>query len=229
MLPNDRLSHALSVHATSYRLLKWMGDAIGKGFIPVWRAHGYGSSVEGAAGWISANYHSLPADARPEPDQLQEFARFFSTYLITSFDVYEEPGARLISECGCRCELCVRLVAASNLQPKRLEKRDKARAEKLMTQRLMDLAAEHGVGLDSDQAEVLAARPEHRRNIAYSAYGDWLIRRLDGKSDGGSILVLWRLIAWKPTGSPIPGFKLHERDFIAAEAALLAAMPSAAN
>lgn len=227
MLPNDRLSHALSVHATSYRLLKWMADAIGKGFIPVWRAHGYGSSNEAATEWISANYHSLPADARPEPERLPEFARFFSTYLITSFDVIQEPGTRLISECGCGCELCARLVAASHLQPKRVDKRDKARAEKLMRQRLMDLAAEHGVGLDADQAEVLAARPEHRRNAAYSAYGDWLIRRLDGKSDGASILVLWRLIAWKPTGSPIPGFKVEARDFTAAETALLAGMSPA--
>ena len=34
MLSQDRLTLAIDIHSQSYKLLRWVADAIGKGFIP---------------------------------------------------------------------------------------------------------------------------------------------------------------------------------------------------
>jgi hypothetical protein len=170
---------------------------------------------------------NLPADMRPERVHLRPFANYFSTYVTSSFDIIEQPGTRLSSRCGCYCRWCAHIVNAPHLQPKKLTQRDKKRAVDLMADRLISLGREEGLALPADTATAIVQGSAARRSAAYSAYGHWLIRRLQGQSDGKAILALWREIAWRPTGSPIKDFQLRYADFVDAEALLVGEMRTA--
>ncbi|MBA3700262.1 MAG: hypothetical protein H0W78_15565 [Planctomycetes bacterium] len=223
MLSTERLELALDIHGRSYRLLKWVSDAIGKGFIPVTRAHEYANETVATRDWIEGNFDSLPPAIRPAREQLVTFPNFFSTYLMSSFDFTASPGMRAESKNSSFCTCCSRLVNAPHLRAKTLNKCDKRRAEDLMALRARALATEHGIALEESRATELVAG-DLRRDLAYSTYGHWLVQRLDGHSDGPAILALWRNFAWKKTGSPIPDFTLSLQDFIDAETRILAAL-----
>jgi hypothetical protein len=227
MLSRNRLSLAIDIHSRSYNLLRWVADAIGKGFIPVTRAHQYANTGDAAFDWIDEHYMNLPVATRPDRRNLREFANFFGTYVTTSFDVVERPGTRRISSCGCYCPLCVQIVNAPILQPKKLTKGDRERALRLMADRVTALGREEGIAAQPEHVMAIVRGNETRRHAAYSAYGYWLIRRLEGDSAGKGILSLWREIAWNLTGSPINGFKLRYEDFVAAEASLVDALQTA--
>jgi hypothetical protein len=221
MLPSDRLKLAIEIQARSYRLLKWVAEAVGKGFIPATRAHGYADMPDSAYDWIEEHYLNLPASARPERNQLRPFANFFATYMLSSFDIVEQPGRRRVSPCGCYCSLCAYLVNAPHLRTKKLSKKMKQRALRLMADRVQQLATESAIAVTRELAERIATAEPTRRSAGYSAYGHWLIKRLDGLSDGPSILALWREIAWQRSGSPIGGFEMDYADFVAAEETLV--------
>jgi hypothetical protein len=172
------------------------------------------------------HYGSFPLGMLPERRHLREFANFFGTYVTSSFDIVEQPGQRLESRCGCYCPLCSHLVNAPHLQPKKLRRKDKERAVQLMVNRVSDLASEEGIGTTGSAVAAVVAGDDTRRAAAYSAYGYWLIRRLDGDTDGPAVLALWREIAWKRTGSPIPGFRLEQSDVIDAEKTVTEALRS---
>ena len=97
-----------------------------------------------------------------------------------------------------------------------------------MVDRVAGLAREEGIVAPDSAAAAVVAGDETRRSAAYSAYGYWLIRRLDGNTDGAAVLALWREIAWKRTGSPIHGFRLRHEDIVAAEEAVADALRSVA-
>jgi hypothetical protein len=227
MLSSDRLTLAIDIHSQSYKLLRWVADAVGKGFIPATRAHQYANTCDAAFDWIDEHYMNFPAAMRPDRRSLREFANFFGTYVTSSFDVIEQPGTRRVSECGCYCPLCVHIVNAPNLQPKKLAKRDKDRAIYLMANRVTALACEEGIEAQLQHVTAVVHGDETRRPSAYSTYGYWLIRRLEGDTDGKSILALWREIAWNRAGSPIKEFKLRYKDFIDAEESLVHALQTA--
>jgi hypothetical protein len=206
-------------------LLLWFSEAIAKGNIPLAHACHHVSDVEAAKYWIRNFGLVIPVELQPATNELDEFAAFFSTYLTSSFDVVAKPGTRgegPISSCAC--EICARIVRAPHLQAKKLAAHDKQRANFLMTEYLLALAQEHGIGLADHQAEQVVLDPTTRRACAYVSYGDWLIRRLQGESDGPAVLALWRLIAWDPRGGQIRGFKLRIADFMQAERQLLMAL-----
>ena len=73
----------------------------------------------------------------------------------------------------------------------------------------------------------LLASEESRRWAAFITYGDWLIKRLSGDSDGPAILALWRIIAWDPRGGVRRGFRLELDGFRNAERNLQEAIKSA--
>ncbi len=224
MLPSDRLQLAIDIHTRSYRLLRWVAEGISKGFISHSRAHEYADVADSAQDWIEEHYLNLPANARPERNQLRPFANFFATYLVSSFDIVEQPGMRRVDPCGCGCRFCSYLIEAPRLKTKRLSKRDKQRALGLMADRVQQLAIEAGLGATPELAERLATDEQTRRWAGYSAYGHWLTKRLDGLTDGKSILALWREIAWNKSGSPRPKFALKYDDFVVAEKALVRAI-----
>jgi hypothetical protein len=228
MLAADRLALALDIHAQSYQLLRWVAEAVRKGFIPATRAHQYANTGDAAFDWLREHYLNLPLGMRPDRRYLREFANFFGTYVTSSFDIVEQPGTRLDSRCGCYCPLCAHLVNAPHLRPKKLGRRDRERAVQLMVDRVAGLAREEGIGATESAVAAVVSGDETRRSAAYSAYGYWLIRRLDGHTDGAAVLALWREIAWKRTGSPIPGFRLQYEDFVEAEEVVAGALRSVA-
>lgn len=224
MLPRDEIATAVEIQKRSYKLLRWLGDAIEREFISVSRAHGYATAAEAAREWIEEHYQNLPPATRPEAGQMEAFCNYFGSYVTTSFDLINEPGQRLASECGCFCALCSRLVNAPHLQAKKPSSRDKDRAVRKCADRLEMLAREEGISLSQERARDLAASKDHGRNAAFSAYGLSLLERMKGDDGGLHVLALWRMIAWKPEGSPIKGFELRAEDIRDAEHALLDAM-----
>jgi hypothetical protein len=226
MLAADRLTLAIDIQSRSYELLRWVATAVRKGFIPATRAHQYANTCDAAFAWMQDHYLNFPQAMRPERRHLREFANFFGTYVTSSFDIVEQPGTRLDSRCGCYCPMCAHLVRAPHLRPKRLRKGDKERAGRLMVHRVTALAREEGIGVTDPAVIAIVQSDETRRPAAYSAYGHWLIRRLEGDTDGTAVLALWREIAWKRTGSPIKNFRLEYKDFVDAEELLADALRS---
>jgi hypothetical protein len=224
MLPLDRLALAMTLQAQSYNLLRWVASAVGQGFISGRRAHEYANTAEAALEWIDEHYLNLPQDARPKKQQMREFASFFASYLTTSFDIVEQPGKRRETRCGCYCDMCSRLVNASHLRTKRVTGADKKRARVLKEDRVVALGQEVGIIVDARVATEIAQAELTSRAAALSAYGLSLVQRIEGYSDGTSILALWREFAWKPTGSPIPAFTLTISGFIEAESLIVSTL-----
>jgi hypothetical protein len=164
----------------------------------------------------------FPRDVQVDPENIEALANFFWTYVVTSFDVVGDPGTRgAFGTVGCTCELCVRLVDASHLKTKKLRARDKRRALDLMTARIEALAAEHDIVIDDRTARSYLDDRALRRAAGYAAYGESLLERLNGGTDGPAVLALWREIAWTRAGSPIKDFRLDAADFVASEERLL--------
>jgi hypothetical protein len=236
MLDYVRLQLTIEIQGQCYQLLRWVSNAIDKGFIRFAKAHEYTSLGESAFEWLSEHYQNLPVETRPKQEQLQEFANFFGTYLETSFDLHREVPLIRRSECGCGCFMCSYLVQGSHLRAKKVQPRDKKRALRLMEERLSQLAGEHDMKLHEGHLHQIFAQRRKtaikltcpveeyeslRRLAAYSTYGYWLLQRMEGVSDGVSILALWREIAYERAGSPIKGFQLKLEDFVEAETGLV--------
>jgi hypothetical protein len=224
MLNADRLRLAIKIQGQSYQLLQWIGKAIEEGKVPVARAENHSNSPDAAFDWIEQSRYILPPKLRPAEAHTREFANFFWTYVTTSFDVVANPGKRLQpGDCGCMCPLCARITNAPHLQPKKLTKADKLRADELMVERASALANEEGLNARRERIWAIVHDVTTRRFAAFSTYGHWLIQRLAGQTDGAAVLALWREIAWSRAGSPIQGFSLQFDDFELAERALLEA------
>ena len=224
MLLPEQIEDAVEIQQKSYKLLLWLADAIDRGFITFTRAHDYSSAADAAYDWIEEHYHNLPEAGRPQRKRLREFSNYFGSYVTTSFDLVDKPGTRLESRCGCFCSFCVHLVGASHLRPKKLRKRDKDMAREQRISRLLSLAEEEGIQIESDTASTIAVDPAFLRSAAYSAYAHSLLERIRGDEGGLYALALWREIAWKPEGSPIKGFQLQAEDILDAERQLIAEM-----
>jgi hypothetical protein len=218
MLPKDEVIRAEKIQRDSYKLLLWLAEAIDRGSIPFSRAHN--SVFDAFYDWIKEYYENLPKAIRPEPSQMREFSNYFGSYISTSFDLVAEPGTRIVSECGCYCVFCTHLENASHLQPKKVTIKDKQKARQKCAERLMLLADEENIPLSPDSASAIANAKEFRRSAAYSTYGHALLERIRGFDGGVYILALWREIAWKPEGSPIPDFVLKSQDIFNAEQTL---------
>jgi hypothetical protein len=223
MLNRDELSKAIDLQRRSYNLLLWLRGAISKGVIRLDRAHDYMSETEAATEWIDRHYLNLPPDCRPEKDQLASFARFFATYLTTSFDVVKQPGQQLTSSCGCYCSHCAYLAAASHLKTKKLLPRDKQRARKMKIAALQQLSMEYHAELERQQLEKLINSETSAADVALLTYGQQLIERAHGRSAGPAVLALWREIAWDKT-APRKGFQLDAEAILRAEQSLASAI-----
>lgn len=219
MLDREEVYTAVDLHRRSYNLLRWLSTAISKGFIRFDRAHDYLDEAEAAKDWIERHYLNLPPDCRPETNELGPFARFFASYLTTSFDLVKTPGQRLYSECGCSCPMCSYLVAASHLQPKKVHRRDKARARTIKIYALQQLARERNTNLDRQRAEQFIDSPDSAMEASLIAYGQQLVARTRGISEGAAVLALWREIAWDKT-APKKNFQLDPEHILSAQESL---------
>lgn len=223
MLNREELVQAVNLQRRSYNLLRWLSTAISKGVIRFDRAHDYMDESEAAEDWISEHYLNFPPNCRPELDEVSAFARFFATYLATSFDLVEQPKEHVTSSCGCWCRFCAYLVSASHLQTKKLSRRDKERAKKLKIAALQQLSFEFNLALDQQQVEQLIESRRSAMDASLLAYGQQLLARTRGHSQGPAVLALWREVAWNQT-APRKGFELKAEDILRAEESLACAI-----
>jgi hypothetical protein len=216
MLDRDEIHMAVDLHRRSYKLLRWLSTAMSKGFIQFDRAHDYLDEFAAAREWIERHFLNLPPSCRPALEQVEPFSRFFATYLTTSFDLVEKPLKRVASECGCWCPICTYLVSAPQLRAKKVSRHDKTRARKLKLAVLQRLAQEHDIHLDLQKAEQFL-ESDCGPHISMVTYGQQLVARTLGKSEGPSVLALWRELAWEKTGAPKKNFHLEADDILDAE------------
>jgi len=223
MFDPTELARAVKVQSQSFALLQWTADAIARGFITFSAAHTYATLPAAAQAWIEEHYADLPTSARPARAEIAPFARFFASYLETSFELVERPGQRLYSpDAHCFCPMCSWLVDVPHLRTKKLVPADKARAEKSKLAALHALAVEASVSPSDEELQALLADITLREPLALVAYGRDLLERTRGGRVGPSTLALWRTFAWTPTGSPKKKFVLSAELVLDAERTVLA-------
>ncbi len=221
MFDARELERALDLRRRGYLLLRWLVEAIDRGFVSFDAAHSYTTFADTAAIWLDRHYLDLPLAARPARADLPDFARIFTSFLVASFDLIEQPGQRLYSpRAHCFCPWCSWLVAAPRLRPKRPSKADKLAARTLKRGWLIGLAFELDRDWSNEQADRAIDDPDQRVAVSLGTYGVDLLRRLAGKTSGPASLVLWRGFAWTRQGSPIRGFELHAEAIVQAEQAM---------
>ncbi len=214
MFDRARLEWLLDLHARSYALLHWVAEQSRRGALPSGRAHGPLLAPEAARDWVERNWASLPAGARPDRADLEPFAHLFASYLLTSFTAAPRR-LRRVSTCGCDCEFCSRLEAASMLALRDPSAQDRAVAEQVKLDCLEALAVEAGVPLLRTELSTLV-RGVARRDLALLSYVRELERRTAFRGQGQPVLALWRELAWSE-GRPRRGFALQASDVLAAE------------
>lgn len=160
--------------------------------------------------------------ARSSIDDLPEFAAFFSTYLINSFELVQDSGKRLYSpDAHCFCPMCSWLVDAPNLVTRKVTTSDKTRAQKMKVRAVSHLHNNPQIDLlwiasfEDDQAQ--------KECVCLVTYGYDLLDRMKGIANGPVVLALWRGFAWTAQGSPKKKFKLTADKIMNAQSVLLAA------
>ena len=220
-LNSEQLLKALEIRESCYRLLNWLSDGISNGSVlPSPKRHA--GSAKAAAHFISNNVYAAPEELLPHPDDAEVFSAFFGTFLTSTFDVIEKPGTRGMGALnGCNCDVCMRIVQAPHLQPKKLYARDKKRADHLMEQYLSEFAKQSDLTVSQSALETLIRSSDSRRDAAMVTYCHWLVRRLDGECDGPAVLALWRLVSRSDKGGVLRGFTLTVAECQAAESRLM--------
>jgi len=220
MLDRREIERVIELQRRTYELLQWLSRSLEGNRVTVPRTHSDLSPSEAAADWLRDRFMTLPPRCRPEEGgdrEVREFANLLASYLLTSFDVVEDPGVRAVTDCGCTCAFCSRLVAAPHLQPKKMRPAYKRRARVLKIEYLSRLAAECGTPITPPEAEALLEDDDLSEAVALAVYGEQLLRRVRGDTEGPAILALWRAFAWERTGSPKKEFRLSAERVLEAE------------
>ena len=221
LLDPKQLERAVEMQTKSYALLKWVGQAVSSGLLSFNAAHEYSSLPIAAKDWIEKHYLNIPASARVAFDDIPTFANFFSTYLENSFDLISQPGRIKYSpDAHCFCPMCSWMIDAPRLKTKTLTPADKKRALKLQVNAITQLGLDIGADTTDSRSETIVAEKDTGEMTALYAYGQDLIRRLDGTASGPAVLVLWRRFAWTSLGSPKPKFRLSSSMILEAESRL---------
>ena len=227
MFERTQIERAVDLQQRSYQLLRWLTDAVERGFISFKAAHTFSTLPEATHAWIVEHYNDLPHAARPPREHLRAFVELFVSYLDSSFELIETPGKRLYSDdAHCFCPMCSSLIDMPRLQPKKLMRSDKERARRMTTSALRQLALELDIALDGERADQLTDDPTLRDPLALVAYGHDLLRRMAGVVEGPATLALWRRFAWTPQGSPKQGFALTADAILDGEATVIARLRS---
>jgi hypothetical protein len=214
VLDPDRLRRAVDLQRRSHALLHWLAEAIDRGFIDYDAAQSYATTPATTLAWLERHRLDVPAAARPEPADLVDFCRLFTTYLATSFELLRAPGRRLHSpDAHCFCPMCSWFEDAPRLRAKKLRPADKRRADRLELSTARALS-----GDDVSEADLAALRadPALAEALAKAAWARELLHRLEGVSEGPATLALYRRFAWHRAGSPKAGFTVDADDLLAA-------------
>ncbi len=221
MLNRKQISVAVDLHQRSYELLRWMADAVTRGFIVFDTAHDYATLPEAAEKWISRHYNDIPLRARPDRSQLADFSALFSTYLQNSFDLMRDPGKQLYSpDAHCFCPMCSWLVDAPNLKTKKPTPVDKRRARKMKATVVRTILSDQNLSLSYNGVDAITNDIDLREDLSLVTYAQDLIGRTKGITVGPASLVLWRSFAWTREGSPKKGFALSVEMILESEQVL---------
>jgi hypothetical protein len=222
MLVVHDVRRAVELQTRAYQLLKWLEGALTSGLIGPEAAHVYTSMIDATRAWVIRHLENLPPSARPAPDDVVAFSKFFATYLTNTFDLEANPGQRLYSpDAHCFCPCCSWMVRVPHLRPKRLQPADKKVAENLKRRFVRSLAQLQGVDLTDQALQWMLAQPELREPIGLCTYAEDLLERIDGVSVGAASLALWRSFAWTIKGSPKKGFVLTPEAIMMAQQTLV--------
>lgn len=222
MLDREEVSIAVELQRKTYGLLQWISEAVRKGALTFSRAHEYATVAESFRDWLVTYTRQVPGKWRPRMSDAREvdmFANLFASYLLTSFELVEEPGFRMAaSDWGCSCILCRHLVAAPHLRARRISDHEKNRAQALKVDYVMRLAAEVGGEISDSKARALVDASETAEPVALATYGEALVARCHGSAGEPALLALWREFAWTRAGSPRRDFELAAAKILDAEA-----------
>lgn len=211
MLTNKELETAFEISQKAYLLLKWLEEAMNKKLYSPVSAHKNLSSSEAVEAWLVEHIKNLPERTRPNIHSLAElkkFCNYFSTFLTTSFDIVEKPGKRLYSDdAHCFCPMCSWLINVSHLKPKKVSGLDKKKAIKLKQNTLMQLCMNLQIVINTNDIEKFINNKATFESVSVITYGNELISRTKGHSNGASVLWLWRNFAWNKSGSPRKKFE----------------------
>ncbi|GIW95439.1 MAG: hypothetical protein KatS3mg110_3480 [Pirellulaceae bacterium] len=216
MFELDEIRRVVELHEKSYRLLRWVGSALETGTVTFNYVHVAMSASDAAKEWLRRHFANIPGDLRPNEDDIDAFAKLFSSYLTTSFELHENPKTILKSRCGCYCSWCAYLGAGAYLKTKKITKKSRKDADQLKTIYLRQLASTAGLNMSPPELLALAHEPDCSYNVSLATYAWELVRRTKFASQGEGILVLWREIAWIEN-RPRKNFRLEPDKIIAAE------------
>ena len=178
-----------------YELLLWLNQRAGDDEtilrdenLEAWR---FADSTEA---WLRGFVGMMPADLRPVAADVPAFARLFSSFFSTSFQVSETTNVRLGYQ-NHKQEKRRSLVAVPpSLGAKsakgKAKVKDDARELKLLA--LEALALEGELSPTRAELEALLARRELARDVLLWTYFHELERRANFASQGASVLFLWR-------------------------------------
>lgn len=217
MLTPQDVERAVRIQRKAYALLSWFQDRIADAAFPDHETHSVMDDVLVAQQWIERNLSVLPSEAAPAPDEVEPLAAMFASYLTTSFQAANSGSTRLVSTSGCFCPICVQVVSAPILRPKQVTPGDKAHAQRLKVNVLMELAASANQSLSRNAAIELLALPDVSERAALVAYARELLLRLAGDPGDPAVLALWREFAWTKTGAPKKGFRLDAQGILDAQ------------
>ena len=216
MFDAQRLKRLLAIHDKSYGLFLWVNSGLMNRRRSLSAVAKTLAFSEAALQWIRANRAGMPEQFRPDPEEQEEFAHLFVSYLATSFEVVD----RLRVSCrGCWC--CSFWIESKHLRRRDPDKKAREVARQLKVLYLRGLAEELELPLLDPELERFAAdRGDLRPQIALATYARELERRSRFASQGEGTLALWREIAWKEGGGPKQNFKLKVEEILKAEAAI---------
>jgi hypothetical protein len=223
MLERAQVEEAVELQRRSYQLVLWLKDAVRRGFVAFDTAHEYATTAESARAWILEHWANIPPRCRPLESKgrgLFRFANVFTSYLETSFELVENPGNVLRTDCGCLCPYCRYAVAASHLRTKKVAAPDKKRARNFARAALEEIAISAGLRVPREQIESMLEDRSTKEGAALIAYMLQLFLRCDGAATGEHVLALWRMFAWNEQGSPKEDFELTVDAVFSAETRL---------
>ena len=217
MFERVQLERAVGLSELGHDFMKWLGDRDRDAVLAFDQSHVAMSVPDATREWVERNYMAIPKRCRPAPEDLATFGNLVGTYLETSFDLV--PSRKQFeSRTGCMCPLCASLVDMSSLKTKQLSRHDKQDAWRLIQYYVGDRALEVEHPLDDTAIETIASDPALKESLATATWGRELLRRLDGHTAGPAVLVLWRMFAWTPEGSPKPRFRITATAILEADA-----------
>jgi hypothetical protein len=220
MFDREELTRVVTLQQKSYKLLQWVGEALRSGTLHFNIVHQALGLSDAAREWLERNWSGLPAEVRPDREDIPAFAHLFASYLTTSFNLVEQAGWRWESGKGCRCSFCSYLVAVDQLRVRNPDKKARERAREMKELYLSNLAKGNGASVPYAVIEGLLSDTALTEDIAYATYAQELMRRSQFASQGEGVLVLWREIAWDQRGKVKKGFILSAERALQAEARL---------